>query len=37
MIVRVNGDERFVGAVVIFRVKVSCVTSDNDIKLRLLH
>ena len=26
MIVRVNGDLRFIGAVVIFRVKVSCIT-----------
>ena len=36
MIVRVNVDWRFIGAVVIFRVKVSCITSVNGIKLWLL-
>ena len=36
MIVRVNGDLRFIGAVVIFRVKVSFITSVNGIKLWLL-
>ena len=36
MIVRVNGDLRLMGAVVIFRLKVSCITSVNGIKLWLL-